>query len=250
MSAQKSLAKNAVFNFIKCFSNIIFPIISFPYASRILLPQGIGAVNFANSTVEYFILIAELGIGTYAAREAARIRDDKTAATKLSKTVRELITSVSTMQLLSFSIVTMSLNSYLSNLILTPNKLERFMLYAQLISLFVNLSLNYFFIKKWGVFGAGFATLIVESVLPAVKLIPSWKYIKDKSNLINMIKALLGSALMFCLIYFAFSNIENNLLKISISVSAGAVLYAIIEIVLKHPTAIMILGMIAKKLRK
>ena len=60
MSAQKSLAKNAFFNFIKCFSNIIFPIISFPYASRILLPQGIGAVNFANSTVEYFILIAEL----------------------------------------------------------------------------------------------------------------------------------------------------------------------------------------------
>ena len=87
MSAQKSLAKNAVFNFLKCFSNIIFPIISFPYASRILLPQGIGAVNFANSTVEYFILIAELGIGTYAAREAARIRDDRTALTKFTKEI-------------------------------------------------------------------------------------------------------------------------------------------------------------------
>ena len=160
------------------------------------------------------------------------------------------LAAVSTMQLLSFCIVTMSLNSYLSNLILTPNKLERFMLYAQLVSLFVNLCLNYFFIKKWGVFGAGLATLIVESVLPAVKLIPSWKYIKDKSNLINLLKALIGSALMFFLIYFFFSNITNNLLKIIISVFSGAFLYAIVEVILNHPTATMILKMIVKRFTK
>ena len=74
MVSQKSLKKNAFYNSIKSVMNIIFPIISFPYASRILMPERIGAVNFANSIIEYFLMIAELGIGTYAAREAARLQ--------------------------------------------------------------------------------------------------------------------------------------------------------------------------------
>ena len=85
---QKSLKKNALFSSIKSVMNIIFPIISFPYASRILLPEGIGSVNVANSIIEYFLLIADLGIGTYAAREAARIRDNKY---ELSKLTREIL---------------------------------------------------------------------------------------------------------------------------------------------------------------
>lgn len=82
---QKSLKKNAFYNFVKCFMNIIFPIISFPYASRILLPEGIGKVNFANSIIEYFLMIAGLGIGTYASREAAKIRDNKQLLNKFSR---------------------------------------------------------------------------------------------------------------------------------------------------------------------
>ena len=47
----KSIKKNAVFNVIKTLMSMIFPLITFPYASRILLPEGIGKVNFANSIV-------------------------------------------------------------------------------------------------------------------------------------------------------------------------------------------------------
>lgn len=86
---QKSLKKNAVYSFIKAFMNLAFPLISFPYASRILLPEGIGKVNFANSVIEYFTLAASLGIFSYAAREAVRVRDDKHA---LNKIFREILT--------------------------------------------------------------------------------------------------------------------------------------------------------------
>ena len=85
--AQKSLKKNAFYNFARSFLNLIFPIISFPYASRILLPAGIGKVNFANSIIDYFILIAGLGIGAHAAREGARVRDDKHALNKLAREI-------------------------------------------------------------------------------------------------------------------------------------------------------------------
>lgn len=86
---QKSLKKNAVYSFIKAFMGLAFPLISFPYASRILLPAGIGKVNFANSIIEYFTLAASLGIFSYAAREAVRVRDNQH---ELNKIFREILT--------------------------------------------------------------------------------------------------------------------------------------------------------------
>ena len=58
--AEKSIRKNAAFNVMKTAMSMLFPLITFPYASRILSPEGIGKVNFANSIVAYFTLIAGL----------------------------------------------------------------------------------------------------------------------------------------------------------------------------------------------
>lgn len=85
---EKSLKKNAVLNVIRTLMSIIFPIITFPYASRILLPEGIGKINFVNSIVSYFTMLSMLGIGTYGTREAAKFRDDKN---DLSKICSELL---------------------------------------------------------------------------------------------------------------------------------------------------------------
>lgn len=84
---EKSLKKNAFYSSLKAFLTLVFPLVTFPYASRILLPEGIGKVNFANSVVSYFILIASLGIGGYATREAARLKHDKIALTKFFKEI-------------------------------------------------------------------------------------------------------------------------------------------------------------------
>ena len=56
---------------------IIFPLITFPYVTRVLSPSGLGIYNFSNSIVSYFVLLAGLGIETYSIREGARIRDDR-----------------------------------------------------------------------------------------------------------------------------------------------------------------------------
>lgn len=485
----KSLKKNAFYNSLKSVMNIIFPIISFPYASRVLLPEGIGAINFANSIIEYFLMIAELGIGTYAAREAARLRDNKlaltkftrevlffnlittiiayamlipclffveklsaykilliicstkvlfstlginwlytaqeeygyitlrhtsfqaislvllftlvkerddyaiyagigvfsnvganifnflyarkyvnifektkielskhikpiftffsvsaagkvndildtimlgflagdlsvglySAAIKLSKMVRELITSiistfmprssylleqkknnqyetlvnkvfaivfflsipaaiglfflaepltiifcgdryikaVPTMRLLSFCIILTSFNSYINNLILTPNRLEKFMLYAQLVALSTNAGLNWIFITQgmkygieWGVFGAGMATFMVDAILPIVKLFASWKYINNKKNLFELLKSLMGAMIMLVILYLICGKIQNNVQKILLSMIFGAIVYAVSEIILLHPTALMFVETFRKYIKR
>lgn len=73
---KKSLGINAFLNSLRSILNILFPIITFPYVSRVLQVKGIGIYNFSNSIVSYFSLIAALGIGTYAVREGAKIRDN------------------------------------------------------------------------------------------------------------------------------------------------------------------------------
>ncbi len=479
---QKSLKKNAVFNFIKSFMNIVFPIISFPYASRILLPEGIGKVNFANSIIEYFTMIAVLGVNTYAAREAAKIRDDKeqlskftkeillfnfistafayilfiicfffvekfadyrlllivcstkilfftlgtnwlftakeefgyitlrhtifqaislvllfslvhdsndyliyagigifsnvganifnffyarkfinlsikskleikkhtkpiftffgisfagkindlldttmlgflsgnaavgfySASIKISTMVVELITSTvssfmprtsylleqnkseeyhnlvskvmnitfffcipatfglfllsrpvillfsgekylpatTTMQLLTFTIIARTFNSFLNNLIITPQRKERFALYAQLIALLFNGVLNYFFIKRWGVFGAGLATLMVDFILPIVKIFPSWKYIKSKRNIINTLKSFFGAIVMYVIISIFTLQIQNTILQALLSVALGSITYALVVIILKHESATLLIRTILKRINK
>ncbi|WP_347161113.1 flippase [Ruminococcus sp. 1001136sp1] len=74
---KKSIKINAFFNTIKSVLAIIFPLITFPYATRVLGVDNIGKVNYAQAVVSYFSLIAALGISTYAVREGSKIRDDK-----------------------------------------------------------------------------------------------------------------------------------------------------------------------------
>lgn len=84
---QPSIKKNFIMNALLTISSFIFPLITFPYISRILSPEGIGKVSFANSVVAYFALFAQLGIPTYGVRACAKVRDNKK---ELSRTVQEI----------------------------------------------------------------------------------------------------------------------------------------------------------------
>lgn len=73
----KSLGLNAFLNGLRSVLNIIFPIITFPYVSRVLSVGELGKYNWSSSFVSYFLLIAGLGITTYAVREGAKFRNDR-----------------------------------------------------------------------------------------------------------------------------------------------------------------------------
>ncbi|MCR4688518.1 MAG: flippase [Saccharofermentans sp.] len=83
-----SLRKNFVMNAILTISNLIFPLISYYYVSRIIFKEGTGKVALATSVISYFLIFAQLGIPTYGIRESAKVRDNKL---KLSKLTAELL---------------------------------------------------------------------------------------------------------------------------------------------------------------
>lgn len=79
-----SVKKNTIYNFIKTGSAIIFPLITFPYSSRVLHAESIGKVNFGSSIISYIQLVASLGISTYAIRECSKVKNDREALGNIS----------------------------------------------------------------------------------------------------------------------------------------------------------------------
>ena len=74
MIKSKSIKINAALSVIKQLCSVVFPLITIPYISRVLQVEAYGKVNFGNSVVSYFVLLAGLGVSTYAIREYAMIK--------------------------------------------------------------------------------------------------------------------------------------------------------------------------------
>ncbi len=93
--AQNSMKKNAMLTVFKTILTFFVPLVTFPYVSRVLRVEAIGKYNFSTSVINYFVLFAGLGVGTYAIREGAKIREDRE---KISLFVSEvfLINCIST----------------------------------------------------------------------------------------------------------------------------------------------------------
>ena len=74
---KKSLKLNMILSAVKGVMGILFPLITFPYISKVLGLVNVGRYNFANSVISYFVLFAGLGIQPYAIREGAAVREDR-----------------------------------------------------------------------------------------------------------------------------------------------------------------------------
>ena len=67
-----SIKKNFAYNILLAVSQVFFPLVTFPYVTRVLGPESLGIVSFVDSFAGYFILIAALGIPVYGVREIAK----------------------------------------------------------------------------------------------------------------------------------------------------------------------------------
>lgn len=83
-----SVKTNYILNLINAGSQMLFPLITFPYVCRVIEAEGIGQVNFFSSIVGYISLFTCLGIPMYAIREIARDRND---IVKMNRTAVEIL---------------------------------------------------------------------------------------------------------------------------------------------------------------
>ena len=63
--------------------NVLFPIVTAPYISRVLGVENVGTVRFVTIFVGYLVLLAAFGIGTYGVRELAKYKNDQEKCSRI-----------------------------------------------------------------------------------------------------------------------------------------------------------------------
>lgn len=89
MVSKRSIRCNSIIYMIRTLMNVLFPLITFKYASNVILASGIGSANFSSAVIGYVGLISSLGISAYAISEGSKIRKDRN---KLACFVSEIFT--------------------------------------------------------------------------------------------------------------------------------------------------------------
>lgn len=87
--SMKNVNRNMILNIFKTILSIVFPLITYPYATTILGTVNFGKVSFSQSLISYIAMIAALGISNYAIREGGFYRSN---SDELKKFVSEIFT--------------------------------------------------------------------------------------------------------------------------------------------------------------
>ena len=98
----QSVKVNYILNLINTGTQMLFPLITFPYVCRVIEADGIGQINFFQSIICYISLFTCLGIPMYAIREIARDRSD---VVQMNRTAMEILLLHSMLTLVGYAIV-------------------------------------------------------------------------------------------------------------------------------------------------
>ena len=96
------VVKNYLYNVGYQVLAIIVPLITSYYVSRVLSPDGVGANAFTNSIIQYFMLLANIGIGYYGNREIAYVRENRQAMAKAFWEIQIVKTIMTILSYLAF----------------------------------------------------------------------------------------------------------------------------------------------------
>jgi len=168
----ESIKKNAFYNVLINIASVIFPLITAPYVSRVLEPDGIGLNNFANTYAGYFALVALLGIPTYGVREVSKLRDNKEALTRLVSQLMS-IAAITTFIVSVLYIITIALVGKLSDNYIV-------FLLAGFVIYLAPFKINWYY---QGIEAFGFIT-IVTLVIRFISLCCLFIFVHEKNDLI------------------------------------------------------------------
>lgn len=172
MLKTESLKFNLLMNMIRTGSNLLFPIVVFPYVVRVLGVKGISFYDTANSLIGYLIIIASLGVGIYGVREIGKVKDDLVRrATVLKELLIINLLAAATIYLFLFTFLFFSKDSVL-NVNVT--------IILSLLIFFTALGADWYFV---GIEKQGFITIrgiIIKILIVAMVFL----FVKDETDLL------------------------------------------------------------------
>ncbi|PGM36401.1 flippase [Bacillus cereus] len=184
------LTKNFIFLFLMQMANLLLPLISLPYLSRVLQPEGFGLIIFAQSFIQYFVILTDFGFNLSATRQVSIYREDP-------EKLKQIFNSV---LIIKLALVIIS--------------------FVVLVSIVM---LNHSFSEYWYVYVYNFGIVIGNA------LFPLWLFqgleVMQYSTLLNVI-----SKLIFTLCTFILVKDTNDLYIVPILNSIGFIVSGILGI--------------------
>lgn len=197
----KKIISNFFYQSLFQIVKIIIPIITIPIVSKAIGPEGIGMYNYSNSVVQYFVLLAGLGVTMYGNRQIALVWNKNKSAASI--TFWEIFTYKAIMSLISLII-------YLIFISFTKNQIY---LYAQSLVLIGTLfDVSWFFMGVEDFKKTSLANLVVQ--LTTLFLIVL--FINDSSDTLLYIFIQSCGLLLSQLIVWLFIKQYITFVKVSI----------------------------------
>lgn len=107
------IRRNVFYNFMFQLVNVIVPIITAPYLSRILGAEGIGINSYSHAIAGYFVLFAMLGLNNYGSRSIALEKESRKELSNTFCGIYQMQFVMSTIVFLIYIVyVYMSKNTY------------------------------------------------------------------------------------------------------------------------------------------
>lgn len=135
---EKILIKNTLFMYILQFSTYIFPLLTFPYLTRILGAENYGKVIFCNAIMVYFQLLLDFGFLLSATNECVKVRDDPHM---LSQIISSVILAKVLISILAFLVL-----SVLS-IVYSPVKNDIIFYFTSLLGIIITIFFTDFFYR-------------------------------------------------------------------------------------------------------
>ncbi len=99
-----NLKKNITYNVIYHILVLILPLITAPYISRILGPEGVGIYSYTHSIAHYFVVFSMLGLTKYGNRLIAKVKGDKEELSKTFCNIYSIQALKSTIAIVAYSV--------------------------------------------------------------------------------------------------------------------------------------------------
>jgi O-antigen/teichoic acid export membrane protein len=198
-----AIKKNYIYNLTLTLSNILFPIITIPYVSRILGPEGMGKIQFVNSFSQYFILIAALGIPVYGTREIAKIKSQK-------KELSQLFTSLILINFLTVFFISIVYFMIIFSFKNFDNERKLFFAASMIIILsFANIDWFYSGLEKYKFIAI--RSIVVKLIFAVILFF----FVKTNNDVLNYLYILVASSVLNNLINIFLSRKYINFYKLT-----------------------------------
>lgn len=212
---KKKITVNYIFNLLYQILVIILPLITTPYVSRILGPDGIGTYSYTTSIVTYFILFGCIGLNLYGQREIAYYQNDQEKRSTAFFEILLLKMCTMTISIIIFIMTIQIMNQY------------KILFYIQIIDLIANmLDITYFY---QGI--EDFKKIVVRNVLVKILgIICIFAFVKEKNDLplyafIYSFSLLLGNLSMWITIHKYACKVPLRSLQIKKHIKPTLILF-------------------------